>query len=195
MRLSLAVTVFATLALQSLAPLQTQGPAHAAEPSSHPAQAGRAFWGIPAVPPPRTASLPHDSLPHVSLPHDSLPHVSLAVEPLLSEVELAYYHGAASSHAAGPRRSDPPWENRPLGGDRYRASSPKSAVCPKSMDAPEWMGEDLGLPAPVVGPVVGSVVGPVRAAPFPYGYFGASGTRHWQRHFGFRQAYTQWTLK
>jgi hypothetical protein len=36
---------------------------------------------------------------------------------------------------------------------------------------------------------------PVWRQPYSYGYFGAKGSAHWQRHFGYHRAYTQWTLK
>ncbi len=28
--------------------------------------------------------------------------------------------------------------------------------------------------------------------PYSYGYFGASGRRHWSRHYGYRDRYTEW---
>lgn len=31
--------------------------------------------------------------------------------------------------------------------------------------------------------------------PYSYGYFGASGTRHWSLHHGYRDRYTEWRLK
>ena len=31
--------------------------------------------------------------------------------------------------------------------------------------------------------------------PYSYGYFGASGTRHWTKHHGYRDRYTEWRLK
>jgi hypothetical protein len=31
--------------------------------------------------------------------------------------------------------------------------------------------------------------------PFSYGYFGASGTRHWSLHHGYRDRYTEWRLR
>ncbi len=31
--------------------------------------------------------------------------------------------------------------------------------------------------------------------PYSYGYFGASGTRHWSLHYGYRDRYTEWRLK
>lgn len=48
-------------------------------------------------------------------------------------------------------------------------------------------------PAPPTIP--GAVVEPVWRSPYSYGYFGAGRHRHWQRHYGARQSYTQWTLK
>ena len=35
----------------------------------------------------------------------------------------------------------------------------------------------------------------VLAQPYPYGYFGACGTTHWQRQFGVYRGYTQWSQK
>ena len=35
----------------------------------------------------------------------------------------------------------------------------------------------------------------VLAQPYPYGYFGACGTTHWQRQFGVYRSYTQWSQK
>lgn len=35
----------------------------------------------------------------------------------------------------------------------------------------------------------------VVAQPYPYGYFGARGTTHWQRQFGIHRTYTQWSQK
>lgn len=35
----------------------------------------------------------------------------------------------------------------------------------------------------------------VLAQPYPYGYFGACGTTHWQRQFGVYRTYTQWSQK
>jgi hypothetical protein len=35
----------------------------------------------------------------------------------------------------------------------------------------------------------------VLAQPYPYGYFGACGTTHWQRQFGIYRTYTQWSQK
>jgi hypothetical protein len=35
----------------------------------------------------------------------------------------------------------------------------------------------------------------VQAQPYPYGYFGARGTTHWQRQFGIHRSYTQWSQK
>ncbi len=32
-------------------------------------------------------------------------------------------------------------------------------------------------------------------SPYSYGYFGASGTRHWSLHHGYRDRYTEWRLK
>lgn len=32
-------------------------------------------------------------------------------------------------------------------------------------------------------------------SPYSYGYFGASGTRHWSMHHGYRDRYTEWRLK
>lgn len=32
-------------------------------------------------------------------------------------------------------------------------------------------------------------------APYAYGWFGASPSPHWSRHFGYGQKYTQWTLR
>lgn len=31
--------------------------------------------------------------------------------------------------------------------------------------------------------------------PYSYGYFGASGTRHWSLHHGYRDRYTEWRLR
>lgn len=31
--------------------------------------------------------------------------------------------------------------------------------------------------------------------PYSYGYFGASGTKHWNLHYGYRDRYTEWRLK
>jgi hypothetical protein len=31
--------------------------------------------------------------------------------------------------------------------------------------------------------------------PYSYGYFGASGTRHWSLHHGYRERYTEWILQ
>jgi len=31
-------------------------------------------------------------------------------------------------------------------------------------------------------------------SPYSYGYFGASGKRHWSKHHGYRQRYTEWRL-
>ncbi|MEM9646651.1 MAG: hypothetical protein AAF989_16795 [Planctomycetota bacterium] len=31
--------------------------------------------------------------------------------------------------------------------------------------------------------------------PYAYGYFGASGKRHWSKHHGYRDRVTQWTLR
>jgi hypothetical protein len=33
------------------------------------------------------------------------------------------------------------------------------------------------------------------AQPYPYGYFGAGSTVHWQRQFGIHRTYTQWSQK
>jgi hypothetical protein len=33
------------------------------------------------------------------------------------------------------------------------------------------------------------------AQPYPYGYFGACSTTHWQRQFGIYRSYTQWSQK
>ena len=33
------------------------------------------------------------------------------------------------------------------------------------------------------------------AQPYPYGYFGAHGTTHWQRQFGIHRNFTQWSQK
>lgn len=35
----------------------------------------------------------------------------------------------------------------------------------------------------------------VLAQPYPYGYFGACPTTHWQRQFGIYRNYTQWSQK
>jgi hypothetical protein len=35
----------------------------------------------------------------------------------------------------------------------------------------------------------------VIAQPYPYGYFGAQPTTHWQRQFGVYRTYTQWSQK
>lgn len=43
--------------------------------------------------------------------------------------------------------------------------------------------------------VPGAIVEPVWRTPYSYGYFGAARHRHWQRHFGLKQSFTQWTLK
>ena len=52
----------------------------------------------------------------------------------------------------------------------------------------EWLG------APPAN-VERAAVAPVWRQPYAYGYFGAQPQRHWQRHFGWNKAYTQWTLK
>ena len=35
----------------------------------------------------------------------------------------------------------------------------------------------------------------VAAQPYPYGYFGARPTTHWQRQFGIYRTYTQWSQR
>lgn len=35
----------------------------------------------------------------------------------------------------------------------------------------------------------------LQKTPYSYGYFGASGRRHWSLHFGHQQSYTQWTKR
>lgn len=138
-------------------------------------QAGRAFWGIPALPPQRTATaavvtlpvtpilpepiLPEPILPEPILPEPVLPEPVLPA-PIQSDIRLAAYYAV---------------ERPQFGGEWHESSHP------------EWIAGAHGLPP--------AVVESVRPAPFPYGYFGASNTRHWQRYFGFRRAYTQWTLK
>ncbi len=36
---------------------------------------------------------------------------------------------------------------------------------------------------------------PVWKTPYSYGHFGASGKKHWSMHYGYRDRYTQWTLR
>lgn len=54
-------------------------------------------------------------------------------------------------------------------------------------------GHGWQKPAPATIP--GAVVESVWRTPYSYGYFGAGRHRHWQRHYGLQQAFTQWTLK
>lgn len=91
--------------------------------------------------------------------------LTLVPDPLA----LAYYQGARE------RLDAQHLDAQDLGGQ------------PNPSHPAEWTEGEIGLPAPLLEPA--------RPAPYPYGYFGASGTRHWHRHFGFRQAYIQWTLK
>ncbi|XZE55183.1 hypothetical protein SH139x_001183 [Planctomycetaceae bacterium SH139] len=52
-----------------------------------------------------------------------------------------------------------------------------------------------GKLTPAVATIDRAAVQNVWRQPYAYGYFGAQPNRHWQRHFGWNQAYTQWTLK
>ncbi len=55
--------------------------------------------------------------------------------------------------------------------------------------------DDRGLYHGHPATIDAALVEPVWKQPYAYGYFGATPTGHWQRHFGYHRAYTQWTLK
>jgi hypothetical protein len=48
---------------------------------------------------------------------------------------------------------------------------------------------------PAVATIPRAATEPVWRQPYAYGYFGARPKRHWHRHFGWNQSYTQWSLK
>ncbi|QDV65029.1 hypothetical protein Pan14r_27320 [Crateriforma conspicua] len=46
------------------------------------------------------------------------------------------------------------------------------------------------------GPAIPSAATrPAWKTPYSYGYFGARGSRHWSRQYGYRDGYSQWTLR
>jgi hypothetical protein len=75
-------------------------------------------------------------------------------------------HLHRSHHRGAPA---PPIHHPPLGTLHRHLTSPR-AIVPGAAERPVWK------------------------RPYSYGYFGARGKRHWSRHYGYRDRYTQWTL-
>ncbi|WP_168563774.1 hypothetical protein [Crateriforma spongiae] len=68
----------------------------------------------------------------------------------------------------------------------HATSGPWSASVNRKWDA---MNQQPGPSVP------SAATRPTWKTPYSYGYFGARGSRHWSRQYGYRDGYSQWTLR
>jgi hypothetical protein len=64
---------------------------------------------------------------------------------------------------------------------------------PAQPDLPQWSHHKPIQPSTALLPEANQRE--IWKTPYSYGYFGASGSRHWTRHYGYRDRYTQWHLR
>lgn len=106
------------------------------------------------------------------------------IEPTAEALPVGVWQSAPPSHA---HRVIQPPARRPTSGKashrqrststrppllaKHRAMQPDPALIPQARQREVWK------------------------TPFSYGYFGASGTRQWSMHHGYRDRYTEWRLR